>query len=124
MGKAVQDLYALGGRDFLVLSMGNVVGHSGNPAADAWKQTFNDELAQIKTNLQASHPDLHIYLVDMNGFGIPTDAAHTIDGKHYNTASQQLLANYVVAAVPEPASLILLLLGIGSFIGVKRKIKL
>lgn len=137
----IRNLIALGGRDFLVM---NLALSQQSDAAKLWMTYFNAQLASNLTALMAANSaieGLDIDLLDMNALiltGIDfmdgTYLAQTYGegvyawwdtvGVHPTTEVHSQIADYAwSAAVPEPASFILLILGVAGLAGARRRMK-
>ncbi len=137
IGTAIQNLIAIGGREFLVPNLG----YSDTDPYKLWKQPFDLSLALVLSGLRAANAGVHIYGVDMNGLVMPASwipasqgtylnpNGHTgifvsWDGVHPTTEAHQLIANYTASAVPIPAPFILILTGLAGIAAIKKRFKL
>lgn len=136
---AVGNLYALGGRNFAVLNLSwNAITDPEMLAgAQAWMGYFNLYLAQYLQGLDAQLQGINIYDIDLtklyyeglNLNGTFTNPGNEIgpfanwDTVHPTTEAHQQIAGYVANQVPEPASIILLILGFAGLVGARRRMK-
>lgn len=114
---AISNLYALGGRDFLVLNL---------PATNAWQATFSLLLYNQLSIVNSHYDDINLYILDWNKVdltGLEPDNIIMPDGIHPTTDHQRRIADIAWTAVPEPASIILLILGIAGLAGARRRMK-
>ena len=147
---AIQNLINLGGRSFLVMNL-SLTQQSAD--TQYWMTFFNAELASDLLNLMALNSGiagLDIDLLDMNKLvltGIDnytgTWLANSCDapganpdtcsnatfawwdtvGVHPSTQVHEQIADYALTAIPEPASIILLILGFAGLVGARRRMK-
>lgn len=109
-------MYALGGRDFLVLNL---------PATNDWQTNCLLLYAQLSI-LNSLFDDINLYILDWNQVdltGLALDNIMMPDGIHPTTDHQRRIANIAWTAVPEPASILLMLLGFAGLAGLRRKMK-
>lgn len=114
---AISNLYALGGRDFLVLNL---------PATNAWQATFSLLLYNQLSLVNSNYDGINLYILDWNKVdltGLAPDNIMMPDGIHPTTDHQRRIADIAWTAVPEPASIILLILGIAGLAGARRRMK-
>ncbi len=114
---AISTLYALGGRDFLVLNL---------PATNDWQTNFSLLLYAQLSILNSLFDDINLYILDWNQVdltGLALDNIMMPDGIHPTTDHQRRIANIAWTAVPEPASILLMLLGFAGLAGLRRKMK-
>lgn len=114
---AIANLYLLGGRDFLVLNL---------PDTSSWQATFSDLLYAQLSILNGTYADINLYILDWNKVdltGLSYDNIIMPDGIHPTTDHQRRIANIAWTAVPEPSSILLLILGFAGLAGARRKIK-
>jgi phospholipase/lecithinase/hemolysin len=132
---AIQRLYNNGGRYFAVpnLEIGG--------AYAAWIAAFDASLAPDLYALMNLN-DIHIFYLDMNQLQLQYNVLNetwiqsnsqypegtifrfwdTV-GVHPTTEIHQQYATYALSQVPEPISVILLVLGLAGLVGIKRKMK-
>ncbi len=136
IGLAIQNLIAIGGREFLVPNLSYTATDPFKP----WKQPFDTNLSLVLASLIGANPEVDIYAVDMNGFvptGIgsfgpgtflnPTEGNVTYAwwdtvGVHPTTEVHIQIANYAASkVVPEPSTMLLLGFGLIGIAGYGRK---
>jgi phospholipase/lecithinase/hemolysin len=140
---ALQKLIAAGADNILVLNLPDMgaspyfseANPSMAPYATGWSQAFNALLAQDIMTLKLGNPDENIFTLDMytlfakveanpTAYGL-TDAHQLfwVDGLHPSAAGHDLIADYAKEALPtpEPATIILVLTGIGGAFASRRK---
>lgn len=114
---AIANLYALDGRDFLVLNL---------PDTNDWQTTFSALLYAQLSILNRNYDDINLFILDWNKVdlsGLAYDNIMMPDGIHPTTDHQRRIANIAWTAVPEPASVILLILGFAGLAGIRRRMK-
>ncbi len=135
-------LMGIGGDAFMVMNLSP----SQQPSNyQAWMADFNYWLAQYLAGLGVANPDVTLYLLDMTKFvadvdniddtwiakcsSDPSACAGTTYawwdtvGVHPTTEVHKQIGDYAAAAVPEPASIILLILGFAGLAGARRRMK-
>lgn len=138
VGQAIEVLVEKGARNFIVPNLS--YNYIDDPATAYWMQVFNLSLSQVLLGLDEID-GLNIYGIDLtNLWYTDLDLTDTITGAgsiigpdglpyanydsvHPSSAAHRQIANYVKAQVPEPASIILLLIGFAGLAGVGRRIK-
>ncbi len=140
VGEAVGVLVEKGARNFIVPNLS--YNYIDDPATAYWMQVFNLSLSQVLLGLEQIE-GVNIYGIDLTQLWyIDLDLSDTITGAgsiigpdglayanydsvHPSSAAHRQIANYVKTQVqvPEPASLVLLLVGFAGLAGMRRKMK-
>lgn len=119
-------------------NIGATVRYNGTvaqPYISAWCQAFNSYLAADLVTLKAEYSGADFMTFDT--YSLTTDVVNNpakygfssvndifwIDGYHTSTQAHQLMANYVKQTIPEPATMLLLSLGLMGLAGVRKKIR-
>lgn len=128
---AIQNLIALGGDSFLIPNL-NIT--------NAWIMAFDPALDVEIDTLRLANPGVNLYELDMNAF-VPTGIdfytgtylAQTYGsgvyawwdtvGVHPTTQVHEQIAAYAATRVPEPASIILLIIGFVGLAGVRKRMR-
>ena len=141
IASAIQNLIGMGGMTFLVpnLNLGN-----------AWIAAFDPALASDLAALESANPGVDIDYLDLNQLTLTgidnstgTWLANSCDspvhgpncsnetfaywdtvGVHPTTEVHQQIGAYAAASVPEPASIILLILGIAGLVSVRKRMRM
>lgn len=131
---AIQALINDGGRNFIVPNLTwNAIDPALLAGAMAWMAPFNYYLAQGLQPLDAI-PGVNIYEIDLTqlyyaglnpdgSFKNPGDEEGPFarwDSVHPTTQGHLQIANYVAGQVPEPLSIILLIIGFAGLAGIRR----
>ena len=134
---AVQNLIALGGQSFVIPNLTN---------NNAWVAAFDPALAVAISGLRATNPGISFYEMDLNMFtpvvdnytgtwltdscennpgkeGCKTGTFLNWDAVHPATQTHQQFAALVASQVPEPVSIILLIIGFAGLMGARRRMK-
>jgi phospholipase/lecithinase/hemolysin len=137
---AIQNLISMGGKDFIVPNLWTT---------NAWEVAFDPALAADLAATELANSGVDIDLLDLNKLTVtginnytgtwltnscannPTDPNCSNDhffywdtvGVHPTTEVHQQIGAYAAASVPEPASIILLLLGIAGLASVRKRMK-
>lgn len=133
IGAAIQILYNLGGRDFIVP---NLSYNDADPYL-AWKKPFDEQLAAVIELIAKADPDINIVLLDLNKLtaicdftdGTYLEQTHgpgiylSYDGVHPTTEIHCQIADYAAQAIPLPATLYLFISGLTMLAGIKRRLR-
>lgn len=134
---AIDKLIDEGGRNFIVPNLSwNAIDPALLASAQAWMTPFNYYLDLYLQPLDAI-AGVNIYDIDLtqlnyvglNNNGSVTNPGDEIgpfaryDAVHPSTEGHLQIASYMAGQVPEPASIILLIIGITGLIGIRRKMK-
>jgi phospholipase/lecithinase/hemolysin len=137
IGLAIQNLITIGGSAFIVPNLS----YTDTDPYKPWKQPFDTNLSLVLASLRGANPTVSIYELDMFGFvptgidffgpgtylnqtnGPGTYAWWDTVGVHPTTEVHIQIADYAASEVPEPATFILLLSGLASFVGIRKRLK-
>lgn len=119
---AIENLIAMGGRNFLVPNL--II--SGDYLE--WKIAFDAALLAQLYALNGEYGDngVHFFLLDWNKVnldGIALDNIVMPDGVHPTTAHHERIAEIAWTKIPEPASILLLIIGIVGLAGARRRMR-
>ena len=143
---AIQNLIAMGGDSFLVM---NLSPSQQFQEAQLWMAYFNAQLMSNLYGLHAINPNVNLFLLDLSNFVATVDnytgtwlanscnapeadpnncsnetfAWFDTIGVHPTTEVHAQIARLPWTAVPEPASILLLMLGFAGLAGIRRKMK-
>ncbi len=139
IGISLNKLYAAGARDILVGNLPDIgltptmYGTGLQAIASGWTIGFNIALDSVLLAFEAIHPDVNIFLLDayniFSNYTVGTSEWSKLfwgDGFHPSSEGHQLIADTaasVLSPVPEPATMVLLCLGLLGFAGVSRREK-
>jgi len=140
IGTALENLYAAGGRNFLVPNLPDVgktpdLYYNPDPTlsigASIWTNAFNTGLIAMLNGFNAAHNDINLNLIDtfsiFNQYTVGSQEWQDlfwIDGFHPSHIGHELIYQAAAAAVPEPSTVVLFLTGLVCLAGVlgrKRK---
>lgn len=134
---AIQTLINEGGANFIVPNLSwAYIDPSLQAGAQSWIQPFNMVLAVYLENLDAI-PGINIYAIDLTQLSYtglnPNGSVTNPDGEegpfarydsiHPSTAGHQQIAAYIVSQVPEPATVILLIISLAGLAGVRKRMR-
>jgi outer membrane lipase/esterase len=140
---ALTHLANAGFQNFLVFNLPDIGAtpqfSSGDPSiaagATAWSQAFNMDLAANLLTLEQLYSGANFYTLDIYtlfnsasknpeayGFTDINDILW-VDGLHPSTKGHTLIADYAMAAVREPASIVLLTLGMLGLAAIRRNLQ-
>jgi hypothetical protein len=136
IGLAIQNLIAIGGSTFIIPNLS----YTDTDPYKPWKQPFDINLSLVLASLRGANSGVSIYELDLNGF-VPTGIDYFTGtwleqtygdgtyawwdrvGVHPTTEVHVQIADYAASEVPEPATFILLLSGLASFVGIRKRLK-
>jgi len=117
---AIQNLINAGGKTFLVENL--II----TPSSAVWATEFDNALSMQLSILDALNAGVDLYILDWNKVDLTGLALNDImmpDGIHPTTDHQKRIAAIPWTSVPEPASIILMILGFAGLAGVRRRMK-
>jgi phospholipase/lecithinase/hemolysin len=133
IGAAIQILYNLGGRDFIIPNLS----YNDTDPYLAWKKLFDEQLAAVVDLVAEFNPDINIVLLDLNKLeaacdfldGTYLEQTHgpgtylSYDGVHPTTEIHCQIADYAAQAIPLPATVYLFISGLTMLAGIKRRFR-